>query len=492
VALNNNIRDPLRLCLWVIGLLFLFSLLPRFSIGTWKFRKIDPLADIRTDKPEASDRPLISLDSIKTESSQKKMDSATLTAKTGCPQGLVCIEDYSPDGAPLKHFIRALNEMHEKHKAVRVAFYGDSFVEGDVFCGSLRDTLQQLFGGEGVGYVPITSEVAGFRPTIRHKFEHWRTYSLISKTDSSTAAKLGPSGLCFLPQEGNWVEYKPARQRFLRDFNTVKLYYKNTGHAVMDYTIDDTISLSKDLKTSSKLQEWSHRGKKMNAIRFQFQQPDSLEMYGASFENGEGIYVDNFSIRGNSGIGLTRIPDETLAEFNKHRNYKLIVLQYGLNSVLEDSLSYGWYVERMINVVNKLKRLFPKTSILLISVSDRSSNISGEFKTMKAIPAMRDAQRLIAERTGIAFWDLYEAMGGENSMVKLAEAKPPMAAKDYTHLNFRGGRKLSGLMVKSLLHEQKSYNEKLAQTQKSKPKQKQAKKPKSKPKQKPKQKSQRT
>jgi hypothetical protein len=72
---------------------------------------------------------------------------------------------------------------------------------------------------------------------------------------------------------------------------------------------------------------------------------------------------------------------------------------------------------------------------------------------------MRDAQRLIAERTGIAFWDLYEAMGGENSMVKLAEAKPPLAAKDYTHLTFKGGRKLAKLMVGSLLHEREKYAE---------------------------------
>jgi lysophospholipase L1-like esterase len=468
----------------VIGLLFLFSWLPRFSIGAWTFRKIDPLADIRTAKDAPTDKPLISLDSIKTESSQRNMDSATLVAKTGCPPGVTCIENYSPDGVPLKYFIQALNEMHQKHKAVRVAFYGDSFVEGDVFCGSLRDTLQQVFGGEGVGYVPITSEVAGFRATIRHKFEHWKTYSLLNKIDTSISARPGPSGFSFLPQEGNWVEYKPARRRFLRDFNTVKLYYKNTGHAVVDYTVNDTVSLSENLKTSGRMQEWTHRGKKMSAIRFQFQQSDSLEMYGASFENGEGIYVDNFSVRGNSGINLARIPDETLTEFNRHRNYKLIVLQYGLNSVLEDSLSYGWYVERMINVVNKLKRLFPKTSILLMSVSDRSSNTSGEFKTMKAIPAMRDAQRLIAERTGIAFWDLFEAMGGENSMVKMAEGKPPMAAKDYTHLNFRGGEKLSGRMAKSLLHEQKSYNEKVAQAQKAKQKRKSKPKQLTKPKQK--------
>jgi hypothetical protein len=183
-------------------------------------------------------------------------------------------------------------------------------------------------------------------------------------------------------------------------------------------------------------------------------------LYGADFETSDGIYVDNFSMRGNSGIGLSRIPDEMFSEFNRHRDYKLIILQYGLNVVLEDSMNYGWYAVRMIRVVNKMKRLFPKASILLVSVSDRSSNASGEFKTMKGIPVMRDAQRLVAERTGIAFWDLFEAMGGENSMVKLAEAKPPLAAKDYTHLTFKGGKKLASRMVKSLLHEKKKYEEK--------------------------------
>jgi outer membrane biosynthesis protein TonB len=82
-------------------------------------------------------------------------------------------------------------------------------------------------------------------------------------------------------------------------------------------------------------------------------------------------------------------------------------------------------------------------------------------------------------------------MGGENSMVKLAEAKPPLAAKDYTHLNFKGGRKLSGLMAKSLIHEQELYNKKQKPKQKSKakPKAKAKQKPKSKQKPKPQSKS---
>jgi hypothetical protein len=138
----------------------------------------------------------------------------------------------------------------------------------------------------------------------------------------------------------------------------------------------------------------------------------------------------------------------------------LVILQYGLNVALQDSAKYRWYADRMINIVNKIKKDFPKASILLLSVSDRSSNTTGEFTTMQTIPAMRSAQRYIAQQTGIAFWDMYEAMGGENSMVRFVESKPSLAAKDYTHLTFKGGKKIARLLVNSLLYEEERYEKK--------------------------------
>jgi hypothetical protein len=468
VANNNKLHYALGLCLLVISFLLLLSFLPKFSIGSWKFRNVDPISAIRYDSP---DTLFASLDSLRPDSVKQKIDSVIEVVRLRCPDGLTCLEDYSADSSAMKYFISALNSLDQNNRSVRVAFYGDSFVEGDVFCGSFRDTLQSIFGGEGVGYVPITSEVAGFRTTIKHKFDNWNSYSLISKKDSTFKSELGPSGYLFVPEENNWVEYKPARKKL--EFKNVKLYYRNTGDATLNYVINDTITKSTHLKNSRKLQEWSHRGKAIKSIRFEFEQEDSvneLNLFGAGFEGEKGIYIDNFSLRGNSGISLLKVPDEMFTEFNRHRDYKLIILQYGLNVVLEDSLNYTWYAVRMIKVVNKLKRLFPKASILLMSVSDRSSNSSGEFKTMRAIPMMRDAQRLVAERTGIAFWDLYTAMGGENSMVKLAESKPPMAAKDYTHLTFKGGRKLAGLFAKTLIHEKKKYEQRKAKPKKKKKK----------------------
>lgn len=465
MANNNKLHYALGLCLLVIGFLLLLSFIPQFSIGSWTFRKVDPIAAIRYDRP---DTLFASLDSLRPDSVKQKIDSVIEVVKLRCPDGLTCLEDYSADSSAMKFFIEALENLDKNNRPVRIAFYGDSFVEGDVFCGSFRDTLQTIFGGEGVGYVPITSEVAGFRTTIKHKFDNWNSYSLVKK-DSTFQGELGPSGYLFVPEEHNWVEYKPSRKKL--EFRNVKLYYTNTGDATLTYTINDSITNSTHLKNSNKVQEWSHRGKDIKSIRFEFQQVDSatkLNVFGAGFEAEKGVYVDNFSLRGNSGISLLRVPDAMFTEFNQHRDYKLIILQYGLNVVLEDSLNYTWYAVRMIKVVNKLKRLFPKASILLMSVSDRSSNTSGEFKTMKAIPLMRDAQRLVAERTGIAFWDLYTAMGGENSMVKLAESKPPMAAKDYTHLTFKGGRKLAGVFARTLLHEKTKYEQRRNGPQKKK------------------------
>jgi lysophospholipase L1-like esterase len=111
----------------------------------------------------------------------------------------------------------------------------------------------------------------------------------------------------------------------------------------------------------------------------------------------------------------------------------------------------------MVEVVNRLKKCFPKSSFLLLSVADRSTNKNGRLETMKAIPAMRNAQRMIAKKTKIAFWDMYQAMGGENSMVKFAHSRPPLAAKDYTHLTFAGGERLAKELAKSLFFEVEKF-----------------------------------
>jgi hypothetical protein len=75
---------------------------------------------------------------------------------------------------------------------------------------------------------------------------------------------------------------------------------------------------------------------------------------------------------------------------------------------------------------------------------------------------MRDVQRRIAEKTKITFWDMYEAMGGENSIVKYVDAKPALAAKDYTHLTYWGGRKIAVKLAHAILFERNRHGKSTA------------------------------
>lgn len=433
----------------------MLHLLPPFSIGGFAFRQVDILSDLRKniEIEEFADTVNVASGDTLAQEANVPQNSIAQGSTIPCANGVTCLEDFSADSSAMKYFISALRETEKSGKNVRIAFYGDSFIEGDILTSSFRDSLQTIFGGRGVGFVPITSDVAGFRNTIKHRFDDWRTVSIIQK---NLETNVGISGHAFLPEEGNFVEYKPSKQRYLREFNQIKFYFKTREDAILHYTID-TLEESEPLEAYNRIIEWKHSGKAISKVKFEFFPYDGVEVYGASFESGSGVYVDNFSVRGNSGMNLSSISKNMIQEFNAFRNYKLIVLQFGLNMVVEDKTNFEAYITRMAAVVNYLKACFPQSSFLLLSVSDRSNNTTGKFKTMKAIPALRNAQREIARKTGIAFWDMYEAMGGENSMVKFTEAVPPLGARDYTHLTFRGGKKLAGLLTKSILFEKEKY-----------------------------------
>lgn len=371
-----------------------------------------------------------------------QFDSAAIKA------GIYPIEDFS--GNSLEHFYAALKKLNQK--PVRIAFYGDSFIEGDIISDFLRDTLQHVYGGEGVGLVPLASEVSNFRKSIQHTFSNWSTYTLLSAEIPDIP--LGISGYSYVPEEGNTVTYKPGKKPVQNKFKTVKILYQNKGTATINYTINVGPEITKSLKRSDSVNQLLISSQAIHSISMRFSSTDDLTLFGVSFDDTLGLYVDNFSMRSNSGISLAKLSPYYLKQFNAYLDYKLIILQYGLNVALEtDSTTYGWYIAKMTKIIRDLKASFPNANFLLLSVSDRGINENGKIITMNGIPVMRAVQREIARQSGIAFWDMYEAMGGKNSMSNYTEAKPPLAAKDYTHLNHKGGKIIGKKLAEALLYE---------------------------------------
>ncbi len=447
--MKNYLPRSLYLALLSIACLTAVGLITPIRLAGLDIKKVSLIADIQRDVPAKETVRQAPKDSLK-----QIPPELPPPPPIDCPRGITCLENFSGHERGLKGLSVALRSA--KRQAVRIAFLGDSFIEGDIVSGSLRDTLQALFGGRGVGYVPLASEVAQYRTTVRHTYENWLTYSMVSKRPDSI--RLGFPGYCFVPMADNHVTYQtPKRGRALMD--DLLLYYQAPVEVGLHCTVNDTLPLTVPLPMVDSLAEVRVALAGARSVQLKIDPVSGVRLYGASIENGNGVYVDNLAMRGNSGMGLAQLDEAAIRQFQAYRNYRLLILQYGLNVVTEhDTLGYDWYVDKMVRVVKRLQQLLPQTAIVVMSVSDRSYNEGGTYRTIPGIPAMRDAQRKIAQKAGVYFWDLYAAMGGENSMPRYVQAQPPLAAKDYTHLTYRGGKKIAQLFADALLTEHAKYD----------------------------------
>ena len=94
----------------------------------------------------------------------------------------------------------------------------------------------------------------------------------------------------------------------------------------------------------------------------------------------------------------------------------------------------------------------------LVSVGDREfkdDRRNGELRTMPGVKNLIRYQQSIAADSRIAFWNMYEAMGGEGSILDMIDRK--MANLDYTHINFKGGKHLSGILFETLMYGKEQY-----------------------------------
>ncbi|WP_396176206.1 GDSL-type esterase/lipase family protein, partial [Flavobacterium sp.] len=188
----------------------------------------------------------------------------------------------------------------------------------------------------------------------------------------------------------------------------------------------------------------------LKSFKVEFAKADSIPIYGFNFDDGKGVHVDNFSSRGNSGLPISLFNTDLMHQFQEKLGYDLIILHFGTNVLNYGTYSYDWYEKRMTRVVNHIKECFPGVTILVVSTADKSTKYDLEMQTDSAVVPLTLAQRKYAVQSNSAYFNLFQAMGGEGSMVKwVDEEVPPLANKDYTHFNYKGSQK-----VASLLHDQ--------------------------------------
>ena len=368
-------------------------------------------------------------------------------------------EDYTGNQYLVTFFEKLFQLETKKEGNVRIAYFGDSMTDGDLIVKDFRTYLQEKFGGQGVGFVNITSESASSRSSVTHEFSgNWKTQSYLKVKRPSRA--FGVNGHVFFANDTAnvaWVKYKATKTKFASELPRPTLFYGSSSNkeGKVFFVTGDTIV--KKLTPNNTLNTLTLSEGSLKNLKVNFKKADSIPIYGFNFDDGKGVHVDNFSNRGNSGLPLGSFDINTMRAFHAKLDYDLIVLQYGANVLNYGTLDYTWYEKRMAKVVNHLKECFPGVAILIVSTADKSTKYDLEMKTDSAVVPLNRAQKKYAIKSEASFVNMYTLMGGDGSMVKWVEEVPSKANKDYTHFNHRGAKEAANLIFTQLNQGYETY-----------------------------------
>lgn len=440
----------------ILAILLLMYQLPTLHIGDTTLRKVAILSDLL---PEPGTTEFIT-PLPKPVPLPVATDNKTKDFNEYRPEGTVMIEDYSQDKAGgMNHFYQMLAKASTLPRPVRIAYFGDSFIEADILTADIREMLQEKYGGKGIGWIDCTKGTNGSRPTI----------AVVSKgfTESSVtkhpyvASNLDINQKYFKAVTG--ASLKCTATTFRKGTstwqNSMFFYEDKQGTTQISGSVNNQ-PLQPLQPTGSGLQMVSI-SQQAHAATFEVTQAGAGSLFfGAAFESDRGVIVDNLGMRGISGYTLGTLSDERLAAFAHLRPYDLIILHYGLNVATDDNDTQfvKHYLTKMKAVVAKLRKAYPEAAILIMSVTDRDQRTADGIRTMKVIPVLISYQQQLAAQEQVAFYSMFDAMGGKNSVRRYVDKK--WANKDYTHINYEGGKQLARQFCKSVEAGMENYRRK--------------------------------
>lgn len=365
-------------------------------------------------------------------------------------RGDIEIEDF--DTLATTRYSRFVEKL-ANGESVRIAFMGDSFVEGDILTSDLREELQMLFGGRGVGFVPCDMPFATVRRTVKRTSSGWSAYSVMKPKSApqNVADKFFVSGYLAKGGVGATTRWKSTEAFEHLDSCTrarVLLYSRDTSRVVV--ALNDTIVNEVEVAAADFIREIYIEDANVSDVKIRVASGDVL-CYGVTIEGEEGVIVDNFSVRSNNGHAIFGTGAAVNRQIDDILGYDLVVLQYGLNIMQKGQRGYTNYRNQLCDMIAYAERCFPNAAILVLGVSDRwvISEETGKYVPIGSVDALTSYQRAAADSTNVAFWNTSKAMASLGGMPQFV-AKG-WAARDYTHINFAGGKQVAQLLVSAIV-----------------------------------------
>jgi len=361
---------------------------------------------------------------------------------------------------------------------VHIIHYGDSQLEEDRISATIREDLQEEFGGAGPGMLPPVMTVPSMNTSHSNSGKLERFVLFGTKELEATHSRYGPLAQ-FAKLEGEASIVIQKRKKGRKDpfthvggYNTVKLLVNKNARLKTKLNVNQTIvevvgqnddGTPREKRSTKVVEAPAPKIETFNKLAvYTWRLPDTTslaklyisgnaEVYAISAENNGGVNVDNVAMRGSSGTIFHRMDNELLAEAYKAMNARLIIMEYGGNMVPGmNSGSVEWMKKIITRQIQAVQKANPDADILFIGPADMAKQIDGKWQTYPGLAITIKTLRQIALDNGVAYWDMHRVMGGNGAMIKWVNKEPSLGFTDHIHFTRRGAAYMGDLFCNAL------------------------------------------
>lgn len=399
------------------------------------------------DEPERSIDDDI-LDALPGSSGINVLDGQAETRANGNALGMyVPLEN--PKEPALGHFYDALRELErgrDPDGKVRIAVYGGSHTQADIYPEYMRSYLQERFGNGGAGFISAVRVNRWHRPfhfsidsSKRWTVEHAQTRD--GRGDGMFGL-LGASGSVSRRRE--WTKISPRDPDDATAIGSrYEIYYlEQPGGGKFSVSVDGKKAATVDTEGEAmragyhalELEPGAH------TIELKHVGGGEIRVFGATIENDDpGVVVDTLGISGTRASNVLKWDDAVWSDNIRHRDPDLFVLFFGTNEATDTDQPIERYRSQLEDVLARFRSAVPEASCLLMGPGDFPREVEeGVWVARPRLLQIREVQRDVAWEQGCAFWDGVAFMGGPGSMHTWATSRPQMASRDHIHFTRRG------------------------------------------------------
>lgn len=362
------------------------------------------------------------------------------------------------NAAHLDSFFARLHRLYQGNADnVNIVHLGDSHLQADYMTSVIRRSFHTHFGNAGRGLI-VPLRVAGTNEPNNFKTSskvNWNSKRCVFP-DRPLPIGIGGVTIETTNKDANldihlndlWLDYS---------FNSLTLFYEGDRKSFsFEISDDDGEPLGKiggyppDSTTSFAKVSWE---KKVNSIRIHAKKDDERQsraiIYGAVLKNSKpGVLYHTIGVNG--------------AKFKHYNEAKHFAAQTGVLQTdlfiislgTNESVDYPHVDKNVFAQIDELlvglRKNNPEASFLLVTPQDVYMK---KNKPNPGIAAVREVVIQYAAENGLAFYDMYRAMGGEHSAVSWAEKS--LLSSDGIHLTRDGYEYQGNLFYHALI---KSYN----------------------------------